>query len=116
MIVEIFLEMEGGFDLMTADSGENGVRMAADQVPDVILLDYMMPDMDGPATFRALRAQEETRAVPIIFMTGMAQGADGRQFGELVPAAVIPKPITPETLTATINSVLAGFDRQAASP
>lgn len=105
-LVEIFLEMEGGFDLATAESGEEGVKVAADQVPDVIVLDYMMPGMDGPATFRALRAQESTREVPIIFMTGMAQGTDSGQFGELVPAAVIPKPITPEALIGTLNLVL----------
>ena len=63
------LETVAGWTTMAARSGQEGLKIAAEQQPDAILLDVMMPDMDGPSTFRNLQDLETTRSIPVIFLT-----------------------------------------------
>src|SRR5260370_10528843 len=77
------LEMTEEWSVTTAASGCAGLLLAQSNPPDAILLDVMMPDMDGPTTLRALRSQEETRTIPVIFLTAKVQGVDRRGFLQL---------------------------------
>jgi two-component system, OmpR family, alkaline phosphatase synthesis response regulator PhoP len=101
------LEMSQGWRVSTANSSTLGVELARREKPDAILLDVMMPDKDGPSTLRELQQGEETRAIPVIFLTAKVQGADRRKFMELGVQGVIAKPFDPLTLGSQIREVLA---------
>jgi CheY-like chemotaxis protein len=68
-VTRVSIEVMGGWRLCCAASGREGVALATETQPDAILLDYMMPDLDGPGTLRLLQSREETRAIPVIFLT-----------------------------------------------
>lgn len=104
-IARIGLTMIGGWQVLTADSGKEGIVQAREHHPDAILLDVMMPDMDGAATARALQADSITQAIPIIFLTAKAQAVDRKRLYELGAQGVIHKPFDPTTLASQI----AGF-------
>ena len=100
------LEMAGGFSVSTAESGRQGVAAAVADPPDVILLDVVMPDMDGPATVQALREREETRNVPVVLVTGRDQDEDRRAFAALGVAGVITKPFDTGTLAVEVRQLM----------
>lgn len=105
-VAQLSLEMSGGWDVMTASSGPDALRIAASERPDAILLDVMMPEMDGPATFRALQAAPETREIPVVLLTAKVQPSDQRALASLGVAAVLSKPFDPMTLSSQIAAVL----------
>lgn len=100
------LETVAGWTVLAARSGSEGLRVAADQKPDAILLDVMMPDMDGPATFQQLRSNDATASIPVIFLTAKAQMREQRGFRELGAQGVISKPFDPLTLADQIAEIL----------
>ena len=108
-IARIGLSMIGGWTVMTATSGREGLQQARDQAKaralDAILLDVMMPDMDGIATIKALKADALTQDIPIIFLTAKSRAANRKQLYELGAQGVIHKPFDPTTLASQI----AGF-------
>ena len=81
--------------------------MAKAGQPDAILLDVMMPEMDGPSTLREPQLAEETKHIPVIFLTAKVQGPDRRKFIELGVQGVIAKPFDPLTLGEQIRELLA---------
>ncbi len=83
-----------------------GVQQARATQPDAILLDVMMPDMDGPATLAALRADPETRDIPVVFLTAKIQSAERTRLAELGPAGILSKPFDPLTLATQVASAL----------
>src|SRR3954453_6107060 len=89
---------EAGFEVLTAANGPEGIERAAAERPDAILLDVMMPGMDGPATLARLRDNDSTRNIPIIFLTAKVQAADRRDLSALGPAAIMAKPFDPDHL------------------
>jgi two-component system, OmpR family, alkaline phosphatase synthesis response regulator PhoP len=103
---QMCLEVIGEWEVLTASSGFEGLAIAAAQQPDVILLDVMMPDMDGLATFEKLRANPDTQNIPVVFLTAKTQAAEQRQFTKLNVAAVINKPYDPFHLSEQITQVL----------
>ena len=105
-VAQMSLEMTAGWDVVTAASGAEALRVAAAERPDAILLDVMMPGMDGPDTARALRASAETEAIPIILLTAKVQAADRRRFDDLGVAGVLSKPFDPMELAAQVSGVL----------
>jgi CheY-like chemotaxis protein len=105
-IVRVSLELVGGWDVSATGSAREGLTLAADQHPDAILLDVMMPDMDGPTTFQALQAAPETSAIPVILLTAKVQAADLRRFDQLGVAATIAKPFDPLTLPGQVATAL----------
>ena len=105
-IVRVSLELVGGWDVSATGSAREGLTLAADQRPDAILLDVMMPDMDGPTTFQALQAAPETCAIPVILLTAKVQSADLRRFDQLGVAATIAKPFDPLTLPSQVATAL----------
>ncbi len=104
-VARIALEMVGGFQVRVCSSGEQAVREAPAFGPDLVLLDVMMPGMDGPGTFMALRALPHLARVPVIFMTAKVQPQEVQHYKALGALAVIPKPFDPMTLAAQVRSL-----------
>ena len=104
---QICLEVVGDWDVLTASSGQEGLIEAISQQPDLILLDVMMPDMDGLKTFTELQANLVTRSIPVILLTAKAQPAELRQFTRLQVSDVITKPYDPFELSDRIAEVLS---------
>ena len=105
-VAQLSLETIGGWQVTTAGSGPEAVARAAADRPDAILLDVMMPELDGPSTLERLQADEGTREIPVIFLTAKVQAADRRRFDELGVAAVIAKPFDPLTLADEVAAAL----------
>lgn len=105
-VAQLTLEALGGWEVLTADSGEAGLKQAIAESPDAILLDVMMPDLDGPATFEQLQAHPATRHIPVILLTAKVQASDQRRFAELGINAVIAKPFNPLTLADQVTTLL----------
>jgi two-component system alkaline phosphatase synthesis response regulator PhoP len=103
-VAQLSLEMVGRWDVTTAASGAEGVARAEVDQPDAIILDVMMPDMDGHATFRHLQANPSTRHIPVILLTAKAPAATDRLVNEVV--AVLSKPFDPLRLPGQIASAL----------
>jgi CheY-like chemotaxis protein len=103
-VVEISLGLDSVFVTRSCGSGQNALVDAADWQPDVILLDVMMPVMDGPATLIGLRENPKTAGIPVIFMTARAQTREVDRFRALGAIGVIPKPFDPMTLAASVRS------------
>jgi CheY-like chemotaxis protein len=87
------LELTEDWEVLTASSGARGLAEARASQPDAILLDVMMPDMDGPATLAALQHDAGTSQIPVIFLTAKVQAADRRRFTQLGIRGVIGKAV-----------------------
>lgn len=109
-VAQLSLEMVAGWEVVTASSGALGIQAAEAERPDGILLDVMMPGMDGPATFGALRDNPATAGIPVILLTAKVQAADRRRFEELGVAGVLSKPFDPMTLAGEISALLGWND------
>jgi CheY-like chemotaxis protein len=105
-VAELTLEAVGGWQVSTASSGSEGLLLAAAEQPDAILLDVMMPEMDGIATFQKLQANPVTQKIPVILLTAKVQSAERRQFAELGVTGIIAKPFDPMTLTNQVAEAL----------
>ncbi len=104
-VAKLALEMVGGFQVKICSSGEDAVREAVAFAPDMILLDVMMPGMDGPTTMQHLRGLPELAQVPVVFMTAKVQAAEIAQYKALGAKGVIPKPFDPMTLAAQVRAL-----------
>ncbi|HMR04174.1 MAG TPA: response regulator [Polyangiaceae bacterium] len=105
-IAEMSLGTVGGFEVVLAENGRRGVALALSEKPDAILLDVMMPGMDGPTTLANIRSKSEARGIPIIFMTAKIQAKEREAYLALGAAGVIPKPFDPMTLATDIKAIL----------
>ena len=114
-LAAISLEMSHGWSVHTACSGAAGYIEACAVHPDAILLDVMMPDMDGPGTLLELRANPVTREIPVIFLTAKVQEADRRRFHSLGVQGVIAKPFNPMTLGDQVSEILGWGHRSDVS-
>ena len=97
------LERVGKWKVRVAASGADALRLALESPPDVIVLDVMMPGMDGPATLAALRADPRTAKVPVVFMTAKVLGHEVVGWLALGAAGVVRKPFDPMTLPGDIK-------------
>ena len=113
-VIKLSLELTVGWQVVTATSGVEGLRKAADQDPDAILLDVMMPGLDGLATLDRLRTGAVTREVPVIFLTARALVPESRRLTQLGVAGVIAKPFDPETFGSEVATML-GWDVEASA-
>ncbi len=105
-IARISLGKVGGMTVIEASSGEDGVERAKCDRPDFILLDMMMPGMDGVATLHQLRAAEETAGIPVIFLTAKAMASEVQRLKNLGARSVILKPFDPLTLAGILRAIL----------
>jgi CheY-like chemotaxis protein len=106
LIAGLSLGRVGGMDVIEAASGVEGVRKAQEEKPDVILLDMMMPMMDGSETLAALRSQPATAMTPVIFLTAKAVGAEVERIRALGAAGVLIKPFDPRTLSGDVRALI----------
>jgi len=107
IVGEMALASVGGFDVRCASSGEQGLQMVHERAPDVILLDVMMPGLDGPQVFERLRSDPSTAAIPVIFMTAKIQTHELEQYRALGASGVIPKPFDPMTLADEVRALVS---------
>ena len=105
-VAQSALELVGGWEVHTAQSGVQAQQRAQTEHPDAILLDVMMPGVDGPSTVAALRADPATRDIPIIFLTAKMPSEDLDEWRPLRLAGVIPKPFDPMTLASDMAALL----------
>ncbi len=104
-IAEFALEDED-FNIVFCESGEQALKQAVDFQPELILLDVMMPGMDGPTTLRNLRALPGMAETPVIFLTAKVQPNEIQNFIALGAIDVISKPFDPMTLASQIQDIL----------
>lgn len=104
-VARMALEMVGGFTVQICSSGQEAVELAPGFAPDLILLDVMMPGMDGPTTLMALRQIESLARTPVAFMTAKVQPNEIEEYKQLGAIDVIPKPFDPMTLSAQVGEV-----------
>jgi CheY-like chemotaxis protein len=109
-VTALTLETVAGWQVIQAPSGAQGIRRASLEQPDAILLDVMMPDIDGPTTFQILKQNGTTTHIPILLLTAKVQGQDRRKLDALGAAAILSKPFDPLTLAADISKILGWQD------
>jgi CheY-like chemotaxis protein len=105
-LVGLSLGLDQAFSVRSCDRGRDAVAAAIDWPPDLMLIDVMMPGMDGPATLASLRQAPQTADIPVVFMTARAQSHELERFKSLGASGVIAKPFDPMTLAATVRSHL----------
>ncbi len=105
-LASLSLEKVGGHEARTASSGEEAVRTATSWQPDVIVLDFRMPGMDGPATLERLRQSVVTRDIPVVFLTASVHRSALVALTELWPAGVLEKPFDPMSLSDELAELL----------
>ena len=106
-VASISLETVGNWKVSHAAGGLEGISKALADHPDVILLDVMMPDIDGPNTYARLQADSRTRDIPVIFLTAKAQTADRQSFEKLGVTGILTKPFDPMELSDQVEAILA---------
>ncbi len=104
-IARTSLELVGGFTVFSASGGVEGIELAGKTQPDVILLDMMMPGIDGIETFNRLRANEVTQSIPVVFMTAKVQVYEVESYIALGGVDVIPKPFDPMLLPGQLLQI-----------
>lgn len=105
-VVRVGIEIEAGWQVESASSGLAGIDLAQNLQPDVILLDVMMPDLDGIDTLSRLKNNAQTSNIPVIFLTAKAQAEEKNQFQSLGVVDVITKPFNSMTLASQIAEIL----------
>ena len=116
LVVELALRKFGGCEVVQASSGEEALEQARKEQPDVVLLDVMMPGIDGPTTLAQLRDNAVSLECPVIFLTARAQQSDVARLRELGAAGVIVKPFDVMTLADDMRRIVAGADASAEDP
>ncbi len=103
-VVALSLALDSEFEVRSCASGKDGLAAAAECQLDIILLDVMMPVMDGPETLRHLRENPKTADIPVVFVTACAQTREVEHFKSLGAAGVIAKPFDPMTFAASVRN------------
>ena len=106
LVAQAALEQGGGWQVSTAASGPEGLAMAEVEQPEAILLDLMMPGMDGRATLSRLQDNASTRDIPVVLLTATLQTSEEPPWAVLPVAGVLAKPFDPLRLSAQVADVL----------
>ncbi|MEM1240630.1 MAG: response regulator [Cyanobacteria bacterium P01_H01_bin.26] len=105
-VVSLSLKLEANWESICASSGREGFSQAQTQQPDAILLDVMMPEIDGIKTFEMLNNNLQTQAIPVILLTAKTGTAEKRLFQKIGATGVITKPFNPLTLASQMARLL----------
>ncbi|KUM51672.1 response regulator [Rheinheimera sp. EpRS3] len=108
-VAKIALEAVGGFSVHTCGSGKQALTDYPSVTPQLILLDVMMPGMDGPTTLQQLQTQYDLTKVPVVFMTAKVQSNEVASYKALGAADVVAKPFDPMTLSNQIRQIWLDF-------
>jgi DNA-binding response OmpR family regulator len=106
-LVRLILSRKG-YEVLGANGGRKGLQLVIDQLPDLVLLDLMMPDMDGWEVYQQMKANDKTRQIPVIVITAKAQSID-KVLGLHIAKVddYISKPFSPQDLLDSVEKVLA---------
>lgn len=118
-VTRVTLEKVGSYTVEVAGSGTEALAKVASFTPDLILLDVMMPGMDGPSTLEHLRQMPEAAHIPVVFITAKAQPQEIARFRAMGVADVLTKPFEPKELCRNLNDIwsrVAGGKRQGETP
>jgi len=102
-VAELTLETIGGFRVTTFANGPEALAGLSAAAPDLVLLDVMMPKMDGPATFDAIKKRDDLKHLPVIFMTAKIQPSERSQYEAMGAAGILAKPFDPATLSQEVE-------------
>lgn len=105
-VAQMSLQTVGGFQVVLASGGEEGLKMLAREKPDLILLDVMMPGIDGPGTLRRLKENPESAHIPVVFLTAKAQQMELEELKSMGAAGVLTKPFDPMKLPEQVREYL----------
>lgn len=105
-VATLALELDGDMTVRTCASGAEALEAAASWQPDLILLDVMMPRMDGPTTLSRLRSAPATADIPVVFITARTQAGEVEQFKAMGALGVLAKPFDPMTLGSAVRAYL----------
>jgi CheY-like chemotaxis protein len=106
-IAAVSMRAVGGHDVLTAASGAEALLLAVTRSPEVILLDVMMPELDGPTTALRLQQDERSRGIPVILLTAKVQARDTARLGRVKGVrGIIAKPFDPMTLPQQVAEIL----------
>lgn len=105
-VIQACLENLGGWAILTAASGSEALHKAETEKPDAILLDMMMPDMDGFTFLQQLQSNLDTQSIPVILLTAKVQASNHDQYAQLDVAGVIAKPFEPLKLAEQVAEIL----------
>jgi CheY-like chemotaxis protein len=109
-VAALSLEATAGWQILTASSGTAGIEIATAEQPDAILMDVMMPGVDGPSTFASMQQNPAVAHIPVLLLTAKVQGVDQRRFAGLGLAGILFKPFDPLTLARQISDALGWED------
>jgi CheY-like chemotaxis protein len=104
-VASMALEVVGGFEVLACESGQEALQRVETFSPQIIVLDVMMPEMDGPATLKCLQADPKTAGIPVIFMTAKVQPGEIAEFLSLGARDVVAKPFDPMTLSDSLRRI-----------
>lgn len=104
-VAQMALETVGGFEVQVRGDGAQGVAAALEWAPDLVMLDVMMPSMDGPTALGKLRESEAGKRIPVIFMTAKVQKGEIQEYLDLGAVGVISKPFDPMTLAEQVKAI-----------
>jgi DNA-binding response OmpR family regulator len=105
-VVQVAFKVITQWEVLVANSAQAGIAIAAAEQPDAILLDVMMPEVDGLRTVEMMRANSTIQHIPIILLTAKAQAKDREKFAQLPIAGVITKPFKAPTLVNQVRAIL----------
>ena len=106
-VAEMAIELDPAFEVRTCSSGAEAILEVGAWRPDLILLDVMMPGMDGPTVFARLKERRDMAGIPVVFITARTQAHEVAAFRELGARGVIAKPFDPMTLAEQVRAFLA---------
>jgi CheY-like chemotaxis protein len=106
LVIQICLQKLGRWTVLVAESGAEGLRKAEAEQPDAVLLDVMMPDLDGLAVLERLRANPITQNIPVILLTAKIQSAHQNEYAQLDIAGILAKPFNPMELASHVAALL----------
>jgi len=106
-VAQLALETVGGFSIESCENGRIALEKGPEFQPDLVLMDVMMPEMDGPTALEEMKKMPEFENVPVIFMTAKVQPSEIEEYKERGAVDVIPKPFDPMTLAEQVKQVWA---------
>jgi CheY-like chemotaxis protein len=108
-VVQMSLSLVPGLDVQVCESGERALQLLPQVKPDLLLLDVMMPGMDGPSTLQKMRSLPQFAKIPVVFMTAKAMPQEVARFRELGAVSVIAKPFDPIQLGKQLIAIWEGI-------
>lgn len=104
-VTKLALEVVGGLEVTSCDDGQTAITRAHEWQPDLVLLDVMMPGIDGPTTLAKLREQPSTQSIPVVFMTAKVQPSEIEHYLSIGALDVLIKPFDPMTLAEQLRKI-----------